>query len=828
MMEMGKKTDYIECGLVRPEAVAEGVRESNGCAMRTVRCVNLRPAPGADGRPVLQGVGRPRRLCGTRLECVGVLPGPDGGDAVVLWREPEVWVLAPGEAEPEMAGSIRGTLFGCTLCGKKLLLCSSEGMWQLEYGADGSGLCLGRVPQAEDYHGITLRVSHHSILRSTVPSCTLHREYLPGETVVDGADSRLLGRDIGEAYERLCDSARGQGCFVQPVIARYKVYDSTMHELYCSAPVLLGHPDGLQCSETLFLRSLDRRKVESYELTAQTWQVELHIPAGLPAGAAYAAVFVSPQFHPYDPDGGCAVALSRSPGSANEFGHIVLPGTERTEALVRQTLGNLSALERPAGSFGIGPNAGVVTISNGAPDDVRSEIKILDKAWKHHAVKSGALQRRLSPPNSFTARRGCAGPAGVLWGGMRSRRYGGYPLQQLAVQTEPRDWEAWIKVNFADGSSVLWTGEGVDSAPVLMNPVLSYPSSDAINMVIGIMYRGRPACEQSFTLTADPVSDTASYIHRSLAPFELQRAEDGQTKKPAVPEKWTDYADTLVLASVTSPLLPCAVYNPGMGGINALVAAGGSQSAWDFGRSRFYAFCSGGILAVNSTEGLGRMAATPVDYRVCPGPGAVTVADGAVWAVASGDLIRLQGNKAVTERNDCGYTALAWRGTRRELLGMRADGTLEASSSDFGMSRFELNYRLSALQMYSPHGSMVILSTSEGLYNLAEEGVSTMLDVEWVVNLSHLQAAAALSGIVADIGADRFSGTVSISRRNGAVVAPSADMGLIIKGAIHSPVGSRIICRPARGWQLRVAGNASNITISEVLVSYEKYSGYNK
>ena len=90
-----------------------------------------------------------------------------------------------------------------------------------------------------------------------------------------------------------------------------------------------------------------------------------------------------------------------------------------------------------------------------------------------------------------------------------------------------------------------------------------------------------------------------------------------------MPEKWTDYADTLVLASVTSPLLPCAVYNPGMGGINALVAAGGSQSAWDFGRSRFYAFCSGGILAVNSTEGLGRMAATPVDYRVCPGPGAV-------------------------------------------------------------------------------------------------------------------------------------------------------------------------------------------------------------
>lgn len=825
---MGKKTDCFECGLIRPEAVADGAREANGCATRTVRCVNLRPARGADGRAVLQGVGRPRRLSGTQLECVGVLPRPDGGEAVVLWREPEVWVLAPGEAEPEKAGIVRGSLFGCTLCGKMLLLCSSEGMWQLEYGADGSSLCLRPVPRAEDYHGIALRASHHSILRSTVPSRTLHREYMAGETVVDGVDSRLLGSDIGEAYERLCDSARGQGSFVQPVIARYKVYDSAMHQLYCSAPVLLGHREGLQCTGTSFLRSLDRRKVESYELTAQTWRVELHIPAGLPAGAAYVAVFVSPQFHPYDPDGGCAVALSRSPGSANEFGHIMLPGTVRTEALVRQTLGNISALERPAGSYGIGPNGSVVTISNGAPDDVRSEIKLLDKAWKHGAADSGGLQRRLSPPNSFTARRGCAGPAGVLWGGLRSRRYGGYPLPQLAMNSEARDWDAWIKVNFADGSSVLWRGSGEDSAPVRLNPILSYPSADAVNMVIGIMYRGRPTCEQSFTLTADPVSDTASYIHSSLMPFELQKAEDGLTIVPSVPEQWTDYADALMLASVSAPLAPCAVYSPGRGAVNALAAAGGSQSAWDFGRSRFYAFCSGGILAVNSTEGLGRLAATPVDHRVCPGPGAVTVADGAVWAVASGDLIRLQGNKAVTERSGCGYSALAWRGTRRELLGMRADGTVEASSFDFGMSRFELNYRLSAGRMYSPHGRMIILSTSEGLYNLAEEGVSSVLDVEWVVNLSHLQAAATLSGMVADIGADRFSGTVAISRRNGASVAPAADMGLIIKGAIHSPVGSRIICRPARGWQLRLAGNASNITISEVLISYEKYSGYNK
>lgn len=231
-------------------------------------------------------------------------------------------------------------------------------------------------------------------------------------------------------------------------------------------------------------------------------------------------------------------------------------------------------------------------------------------------------------------------------------------------------------------------------------------------------------------------------------------------------------------------------------------------------------------MAVNVTEKLSRLAVTPVDRRVVESEGAVTVADGNVWVVASGDLVKLQGHRAISVRKDCGYEALAWRSPQRELLGMRSDGTVEANSCDYGMSRFDIDYRLGVGKLYSPHGGLVALSVAGGVYNLAKENESNMLDVDWTANVA-LTDCSPISpqGIVADMYAGRFNGTVSIYRRNGAAVAPGVDLGLIVRGEIRSPLVSRMICRPGRGWQVRIAGNATNISIRQIRVYYEKYTG---
>lgn len=795
----------------------------DGVVVNTARCVNLRPVRGADGCMCLSGVGRPECMCASGLECVGAMPCDSGGDTLLLWRQPVLWALAPGSSEPERLGEIDGTLYGTTLCGNKLIVASSDGMWQIETEADGRPV-LNKAPQAEDYHGISLRAEHYTVLRSVVPSRTLSREYAAGETVADGVDARNLGLDLGKAYERLCSLARGQGCLVQPVVARYKVYDRSLHLLYTSAPVLLSHREGKQCTGSNTLRSLDRRKVESYELTAQTWRPVVDIPAGLPAEASYLVVYITPQFHPYDPDAVSALSLSRAVGDSNEFGRITLPGTDRSLQILRQSLAAVGQLEHQIGSFGLDGKARKITLGCGSPTGVRAELRILDDV-RGEAVPDELL-RRVSSPNSFTARHGCAGPAAVLWGGLRVRRYRGYPLQQFAATMAEVDWTGWIKVNFADGSAVVWSGGGSGRAPELMNPVLSYPSADAVNMVIGLKAGQETACEQSFTLSPDPVSGMAVYIHPGLMPFRLSRADGGETIVPVVPERWTDCPEALLLSPLAVPLTAAAVTDPGKGSINAVVASGSSQSAWDFGRSRFYAFSSGGILALNVTERLSRLAVTPVDRRVVESERAVTVADGIVWAVASGDLVRLQGHRAISERKGCGYTALAWRSPQRELVGICADGTLEANSADYGMSHFGINYRLGAGTLFSPHGELVTLSTAGGVYNLAREGESNMLDVEWAANVALVDSSPVrLQGLVADMYAGRFNGTVSVSRRNGTAVAPGVDLGLIVRGQVLSPLGSRMICRPGRGWQVRIAGNASDITIRQIRVYYERYTG---
>ncbi|MDE6098588.1 MAG: hypothetical protein K2G24_06840 [Muribaculaceae bacterium] len=826
MIQFPDKTDCVH---IPAAAVSDNARSVDNHDIRVVRCLNLRPGTGPEMRPVLKGVGQPRRLSDARLEAIGILPDGRGSEALVLLREPELFCLMPGESEPVELGRLGGRFLTAALLGNILTVSHSCGMSTVEWTDEG--VVMREHGASESYHGISLRAEHYSAVYSTVASRRLQREYLPGETTVDGTDGRRLGADLGEAYERLCATARGKGCFVQPLLARYRVLDHNMNELYCSAPVLLSHSEGVQCTSTNYLRSLDRRHIESYDLMARTWRLAADIPARLPSEAAYVSVSVTPQFHPYNPSGAAAVSLSRSQQVPGVFAHITLPGADAALgsdisdgacAMLMQALGSIGSLERTVATFDIRTGDRRFSAICGATSSVRDEIAAIGRAVGKAAEPGDENLRRLSPPNRFVASRICPGPAAVLWSGLQSRRYGGYPVSQFAASVVSRAWEGWIKVDFADGSSVLWTGGASGSAPDMLTPVLSYPSADAVSMTINLRISGeKPRC-QTFALQADPSLHRAVYIHDTVKPFALADAEGVPTEVPEVSQEWTGYGELLMLSPVESPLNPKSVYSPGRGRVHALAVGGGSQNAWDFGRSRFYAFCSGGILALTSSASHDRIAVTPVDTRECLSPDCVTAADGSVWAVASGDLVRLQGNRAITERAGCGYKALAWSSGRRELMGIRSDGTIELTSFDHGMSRFEMDCRLGEGKMYSPHGGLIAYCASGGIYNLADEGDSRMLDVELVVNFSHCRARATqLHAMVADMSADRFSGTVAVSRRNGERTAPSSDFGLIVRGRILTPVGGRMIARPALGWRMRLAGNATNLTISKIIFSYD-------
>ncbi|MDE5642667.1 MAG: hypothetical protein K2I56_04170 [Muribaculaceae bacterium] len=814
---------------ISPVAVSGRTAAVGGHAVATVCCRNLRPDFGPERRTVLRSVGRPLLLSDAQLDAVGVLPA-GSGEALILLRDPELFCLMPGEKTARSIGLLDGSFYCATQCGRRLVLSHSRGMSAVEYV--GGEAVLRPMPVAESYHGIALRAVHHSMADATAAPRRLSREYQPGEVILDSADLRSLGNDISDCYRRLCASARGSGSFIQPLIARYRVYDSGMNELYCSAPVLLCHPDGVQCTDAVSLRSNDRRRVESYTLTAQSWRIVLDIPQPQPPDAAFVAVSVLPQLHPYDPDAVATAALVRSQQSDSDFGRLVLPGADVSagsaniggaRARLMQMIARTDMLETTLATYSLATLNRSVTIECGAPLPLAQELSQTAGAQARTPLAFDVRLRSLAPPNRFSARRACAGPAAMLWGGLVARRYGGCPLTQFAATVTTRRWEAWIKVNFSGGGSVLWRGSGNGDAPQTIGPILSYPSADAVNMVVGLKVQGEAAREQSFSLVADPSLGYSVYIHPTLLPFRIETSEDGETRAPAALDLPVEYPDLLAIGPVESPQALSAVLAPGKGDVRALAAAGGSQSAWDFGRSRFYAFCSGGILALSTNDRLSRLAATPVDSRVCAGMSAVTVADGSVWAVASGDLIRLQANKAVTERSACGYTALAWCGNHRELLGVRDDGSVELTAFDHGGVRFEVDYGLAGGHLCSPHGKMIAYSAASGIYNLAEESADSGLRVEWTVNFSCLDSMATnLLAVAADISAENFSGTLELTRRSGSYTAPAPDCGFRISGPLRSPVGSRILARPARDWQLSLRGTATEFSINEIVFIYER------
>ncbi|MDE5930482.1 MAG: hypothetical protein K2H03_08390, partial [Muribaculaceae bacterium] len=95
--------------------------------------------------------------------------------------------------------------------------------------------------------------------------------------------------------------------------------------------------------------------------------------------------------------------------------------------------------------------------------------------------------------------------------------------------------------------------------------------------------------------------------------------------------------------------------------------------------------------------------------------------------------------------------------------------------------------------------------------------------VEWTVNFSCLDAMATnLLAVAADISAENFSGTLELTRRSGSYTAPAPDCGFRISGPLRSPVGSRILARPARDWQLSLRGIATELSINEIVFIYER------
>ncbi len=138
------------------------------------------------------------------------------------------------------------------------------------------------------YPQVTLDVIPVGTLTANVGRRTLSRDYSRSQRL-DPIDTRLVTADILDAYTRLYDLARSTGCWMQPVITRWRIVYRT-RTLYTSAPVLLS-PSGLQTLATVgvdaSVTSKGLTELHEYSIQAEVFRLKATVAGGAdgsPAG----------------------------------------------------------------------------------------------------------------------------------------------------------------------------------------------------------------------------------------------------------------------------------------------------------------------------------------------------------------------------------------------------------------------------------------------------------------------------------------------------------------------------------------------------------------
>lgn len=810
--------------------VGEPGHRDAGVSWRVVACRNLRPGTDAAGCRVLSSVGRPAAICtGAHYTPLGSV-GPDGRQCAVLWRDGRIYA-AGADGSPAELGDVGAAVQAAVHGGDKLWLTAADRLWTVSH--DGTGAQLRAVPAAADFHGAVLRAVDATMVSAEIAARRLSRVYGPGDNSLDRTDHDKVTEAFAEAYRTMARAAAGAGMFLQPVVGRYVVSDADGHPLYASAPVLLSNSEGPQCTDVYTLRSLDRQTTEPLQITAKCWRPQLVLPpGGLPEAAATVDILLTPQLHPYSLDAPAGVGVSRSAGT--EFLRVSMPGVgtalntaypDSSRGLLSRVTEVFDTLARSAATLDARSTAGAVTLPLGADRSLAAEQRLLARTLERQTSAAVSLPGLLQAPHSFSARSGSFGPIAVLWGGLTARRYGGYPLSMFGTSTIDSSWRGWAAVEFADGSErVVWQGGGETAAPRLLMPLLSYPSADAVRITVWLQTGTQTAQTASFPLRPFGAG-CAAYLHPSLRPFVLEAATGQLPTAPAPLERLHEYPGMLAAASALAPLSLTSVLRPGCGEVRAVATAAGSQSAWDFGRPRFYACCASGIIAVSATADLRRLSATPVDGRRVSGPSGLCSVDGQVYAVASGDLVRMQGNRVVTVRRSCGYTSVAWASQRRELVGLRQDGTLEYSVDG---SRFELDWRLGGCCLATDNCGRILMGTPGAVYDLTDERYGAGgVDIRWQVEL-HAEDGSADGGLLPglrptamelQLGAASFSGTVSLTRGHYLATATRPDAGIRIKGRIGHPLHIPVHTRPATSWLIDITARVTAGQIHRIKIT---------
>lgn len=787
-------------------------------------------------------VGLPKTIATGSLRPVYSFRHTNGESTLFLTTGNFLFALRLGDekATPQSVTMLPSEARSAVATGNVLIVMTDDGPYRIDY--DETAMAWRDYGLMPEFPVINLKAIETSSVSVATPVIRLSGTYSDWKGDLDDVDMKVIADSLFDVYERANAQAMQSGFFVQPVVARYQLFDGKGTMLYQSAPVLVSAGYGFQAVEALSASVV--KEGDYFTAINPLWLrmpiFKVGFDTALDKSGAWGnivksvKIIVSPQLHPVDYDAPLSYRMETDADNSHLF-RVYMPGVavgmvpnlrlrrSLTECMAVTVNDNAVLVKKIYSPFGGGLSSanyplGKVVLSCVDCTSAADECRALDRSLAKYIAYLKSYEHRLidmvSAPHGFSAATAAAVGDIIIYGGITPLRYRGYPVNMMAVERTSGAWYANAVVEMADGGeSVVWYGEGDSDAPLSFSPLLSYPSPDAVSLKITVCYADGAVRSLSVPLTS--AGGISLYISDDFLPLSLVVEEDAYVI-PAEVKGNGCYPGSVLTASVKTPLLPLSSLDVTQGDIVSVTPAVRSLSSWDFARSHLYLFSTTGIYALSVNAARSVIAANIIDSRGVRSSQAVTVTEYGVCAVASNDLVHILGSRSATLDADTGFEAIGWSAPYQELWCVTADGgkvRIRCGDGVYYRRDIVVDELLSA-----PDGRLYLRSGTL-LLDASREYDPGSIAVEWTKRVK--VKPSRVKGISWHVFASEVDMAFSLRGDNGAGEGSTCPMlKLVAKGAVNAPVSGRVFAPPRHFLTLSAVGNvSSDARFSEILMT---------
>lgn len=553
----------------------------------------------------------------------------------------------------------------------KLLIMTAKGSYEFDLASESCRPLLSSFPW------VRLCAQNQGPVSHLVGTRRLSRKYEPAQ-MPTAAEVTAIGNDYAEAYTAVAAEAAAAGVFIQPVLARCRMYDAAGELIYESAPQLIGLPGAGQCAGYRQLYSLDGQEIRPYELSVDTFTISAAVGPDPTGTVSRVEVCVSPQFHPYG-RGGTFVRARND--DDNYFGRVALTGrflalsADHAETSASRLIGALAHADTLLYTSLVLPAPGVQGCSGVARNryggDIAAESRSLETAVSAAVPVHSYARVMLNLPHRLGAGLHAGDAACGVWGNLTAERFCGYHPQEMcgSLSQDNLPWTAAVTVQFSDGGALTRTVTGSGPVPHTLSPLLCYPAPDAVRLRIAVSC-GESVRVADVALTPSPCRRFSYYIDPSLTSTALTGSSAAAEFSPA--QKYVRFTDHIAIYQ-GNPLGLKAVEQCGGGNLRALSPLRSGDGAWEFGRARFVAGCDNALVSLSVENGGGRISRRVIHGRGVGSAASLCCTPGGVYAACSDALLLVRGTgRSVEIISRVGYDSLIYVGKYSELYAQRA------------------------------------------------------------------------------------------------------------------------------------------------------------